>query len=241
MQNTRLWRYSPLDSEVHKLNSIFKILSLVIMIVSSFFINSFEDIIMFSSYLVLALAYSGVNIKVYLREISQFRILLFFILIIDVLSFSSLIVIISDVFRVIFIILYVSLFIHVTSTNEILYGVEKVFSLFNNKKRQNIALYVSLIFRFPSFYRDEFLKIKRIYRRKIIKEKLLKKLCYYKSIIRLSFDLSIRRLNNALIYMRVKLYGYGKSRNNYRFNRFGIKEILLLILNIIILLIVIFY
>ena len=175
MQNTRLWRYSPLDSEVHKLNSIFKILSLVIMIVSSFFINSFEDIIMFSSYLVLALAYSGVNIKVYLREISQFRILLFFILIIDVLSFSSLIVIISDVFRVIFIILYVSLFIHVTSTNEILYGVEKVFSLFNNKKRQNIALYVSLIFRFPSFYRDEFLKIKRIYRRKIIKEKLLKK------------------------------------------------------------------
>ena len=39
-------KYIPNDSVVYKLNPLFKLLSVIIMIISIFFINSYDDIIM---------------------------------------------------------------------------------------------------------------------------------------------------------------------------------------------------
>lgn len=48
LNNISIGRYINKSSVVHKLNPIFKILSLIIMVISIFFIDSYIDIIMLS-------------------------------------------------------------------------------------------------------------------------------------------------------------------------------------------------
>ena len=55
LNNITLGKYYNKDSIVHKLNPIFKIISLIIMIVSIFFIDSYVDVLMLGTYLLLAI------------------------------------------------------------------------------------------------------------------------------------------------------------------------------------------
>lgn len=244
MLNSTFGKYIVSKSDVHNLNSTFKILSLIIMLITSFFINCYKDVIMLLSYLILSLVYSNINIKIYLKELSYFNIFIFIILIIDIIFLTPTEIIVSDMFRIIFIVLYYLLFIHITTFNEIISSIEKILSPLKGIIRiHSIALYIALIIKFPVVYLNEKERITRTYKeRKILKEKkILDKIKKYKENVVLSFNSSIEKLNNISTNMKIKLYGYGKSRTNYRENKFSIKSSLLLILNIIILLIVMFY
>ena len=85
LTNINFGKYYERDSVVHKLSPVFKIISLLIMIVSIFFIDSYKDIIMLTSYLILMMIYSDINILTYLRNIYSIKIFLVFILIIDLI------------------------------------------------------------------------------------------------------------------------------------------------------------
>ena len=244
MSNNLFGKYIISKSEIHNLNSTFKILSLIIMLITCIFIDSYIDVIMLLSYLLLSLVYSNIKIKIYLKELSYINVFIFIILIVDIIFLSPLEIIISDTFRIIFIVLYYLLFIHTTTINEAIYSIEKILSSLKSIiKVHSIALYIALIIKFPVIYLNEKNKITRIYKeRKISKEKkILDKIIRYKENIVLAFNTSIRILNDISIDMKIRLYGYGKSRTNYNGNKFGIKEGLLLTLNIIILIIVMFY
>ena len=106
LNNVSIGRYINKSSVVHKLNPIFKILSLIIMVISIFFIDSYIDIIMLSMYLLLTILYSDIDIKIYLKNINGIKIFLIFIFIIDLIFFTSINRIIFDIFKLIFIVLY---------------------------------------------------------------------------------------------------------------------------------------
>ena len=55
------------------------------------------------------------------------------------------------------------------------------------------------------------------------------------------FTLSIKRAELSADIMDLRLYNYGKSRTNYRTNKWKVADTLLLVLNILILIIVICY
>ena len=55
------------------------------------------------------------------------------------------------------------------------------------------------------------------------------------------FTLSIKRAELSADIMDLRLYNYGKSRTNYRTNKWKVVDTLLLVLNILILIIVICY
>ena len=61
LTNINFGKYYERDSVVHKLSPVFKIISLLIMIVSIFFIDSYKDIIMLTSYLILMMIYSDIK------------------------------------------------------------------------------------------------------------------------------------------------------------------------------------
>ncbi len=236
-------KYLSSNSIVHKFNSTFKVISFIILLIGAFFINSFEDIIMLSSYLILSLVNSGINIKYYLKKLSNYIIFFLIILIIDIIALNSTEIIVCDLFRLLYIVSYIILFVCVTTINEIIYGLERVTDPLHIKRDSNIILYIALLFRFPSILTREIIRIIRICKeRRIIKNKTLKeKITIYISILSKSFNSSINKLNNMFIIMKMYLYGYGKSRTNYRLNSFSIREWLILGLEIVILTIVIFY
>ena len=102
LNNITIGRYINKSSVVHKLNPVFKIISLIIMIISIFFIDSYIDITLLSLYLLLTILYSDIDIKVYLKNIYGIKIFLIFIFIIDLIFFTSINRIIFDIFKLIF-------------------------------------------------------------------------------------------------------------------------------------------
>ena len=245
LNNITLGKYFKTESIVHSLNPIFKIASLIIMIVSIFFIDSYIDIIMLSSYLVLAMLYSNINIKTYLKNILGIKIFLIFIFIIDLIFFVSIDKIVFDIFKIVFIILYSSLLTYTTVITEITYGIEKLLSPLNKFIRvSNIAMTITLAIRYiPSLTHeaDRIIKSQRLRGINFDSKDLKEKIISISGILMPMFMLSIQKSERTADIMDIRLYNYGKSKTNYRLNNWKVLDTLLLVLNILILIIVIFY
>lgn len=245
LNNITLGKYYNKDSIVHKLNPIFKIISLIIMIVSIFFIDSYVDVLMLGTYLLLAIVYSNISIKTYLKNILGIKIFLIFILVIDIIFYTSTSRIIFDLFKLIFIILYSSILTYTTVITELTYGIEKILSpLSKVLPVSDIAMVITLTLRYiPSLTHeaDRIIRAQKMrginFDTKNIKEKILS----ISGILMPMFVMSIRKSNLMADILDIRLYNYGKSKTNYRSNNWRLLDTLLLILNIAILIIVMFY
>lgn len=245
LNNITLGKYYNKDSIVHKLNPIFKIISLIIMIVSIFFIDSYVDVLMLGTYLLLAIVYSNISIKTYLKNILGIKIFLIFILVIDIIFYTNINRIIFDLFKLIFIILYSSILTYTTVITELTYGIEKILSpLSKVLPVSDIAMVITLTLRYiPSLTHeaDRIIRAQKMrginFDTKNIKEKILS----ISGILMPMFVMSIRKSNLMADILDIRLYNYGKSKTNYRSNNWRLLDTLLLILNIAILIIVMFY
>lgn len=245
LNNITIGRYINKSSVVHKLNPVFKIISLIIMIISIFFIDSYIDITLLSMYLLLTMLYSDIDIKVYLKNIYGIKIFLIFIFIIDLIFFTSINRIIFDIFKLIFIVLYSSILTYTTSITELTFGIEKLLRPFNKLiPVGDIAMIITLSIRYIPTLTEEASRIIKAQKlrginfdTKNIKEKIIS----ISGILIPMFSLSIKRAEESADIMDIRLYNYGKSRTNYRTNKWTKINNLLLILNILILIIIICY
>ena len=245
LNNISIGRYINKSSVVHKLNPVFKILSLIIMVISIFFIDSYIDIIMLSMYLLLTILYSDIDIKIYLKNIYGIKIFLIFIFIIDLIFFTNINRIIFDIFKLIFIVLYSSILTYTTCITELTYGIEKILKQFNKIiPVGDIAMIITLSIRYIPTLTSEASRIINAqklrginFKSKNIKERILS----ISGIFIPMFTLSIKRAELSADIMDLRLYNYGKSRTNYRTNKWNVVDTLLLVLNILILIIVICY
>lgn len=245
LNNISIGRYINKSSVVHKLNPVFKIISLIIMITSIFFIDSYIDIILLSMYLLLTMLYSDIDIKIYLKNILGIKIFLIFIFIIDIIFFTNINRIIFDIFKLIFIVLYSSVLTYTTSITELTYGIEKILKPFNKIiPTSDIAMIITLSIRYIPTLTEEANRIINAqklrgidFTTRNIKERLIS----IGGIFIPMFTLSIRKAEITADIMDLRLYNYGKSRTNYRTNNWQIIDSLLLILNILILIIIISY
>ena len=245
LNNITLGRYYQRESIVHSLNPIFKIISLIIMIISIFFIDNYIDILMLGSYLLLSIVYSNINIKTYLKNILGIKIFLIFIFVIDIIFFNGINKIICDLFRIIFIILYSSILTYTTVITELTYGIDKILKPFNKIiPVSDISMIISLSIRYiPSLTEEakRIIKAQKIrgvsFDSKNIKEKIVS----ISGVLMPMFVMSIKKSEKMADIMDLRLYNYGKSKTNYRSNKWKILDTLLLILNVVILMIVVFY
>ena len=104
--NIALGKYFLKNSIVHKLNPVFKIISLTIIIIGIFFIDSYVDVLMVSSYILMTMLYSDIKLEKYIRNLNSIKIVLLFILVIDLIFFKGINNIIFDLSKLVFIILY---------------------------------------------------------------------------------------------------------------------------------------
>lgn len=245
LTNITFGKYYARDSIVHKLNPLFKIISLIIMIVAIFFINSYKDIIMLTSYLILMIVYSDIDIITYLKNIYSIKIFLLFILIIDLIFGSNINNIIFDLYKLIFIIIYSSALTYTTSTSEITYGIERLLKPFNNTIPVNdIAMIITLTLRYIptlTMESDRIIKAQKMRGINFDSKNIKTKITSLVGVFIPMFILSLKKSESTADIMDIRLYNYGKSRTNLRTNTWKKIDTLLLILNILILIIVIFY
>ena len=245
LTNITFGKYYARDSVVHKLNPLFKTISLIIMIVAIFFINSYKDIIMLTSYLILMIVYSDIDIITYLKNIYSIKIFLLFILIIDLIFGSNINNIIFDLYKLIFIIIYSSALTYTTSTSEITYVVERLLKPFNNTIPVNdIAMIITLTLRYIptlTMESDRIIKAQKMRGINFDSKNIKTKITSLVGVFIPMFILSLKKSESTADIMDIRLYNYGKSRTNLRTNTWKKIDTLLLILNILILIIVIFY
>lgn len=245
LTNITFGKYYARDSVVHKLNPLFKTISLIIMIIAIFFINSYKDIIMLTSYLILMIVYSDIDIITYLKNIYSIKIFLLFILIIDLIFGSNINNIIFDLYKLIFIIIYSSALTYTTSTSEITYAVERLLKPFNNTISVNdIAMIITLTLRYIptlTMESDRIIKAQKMRGINFDSKNIKTKITSLVGVFIPMFILSLKKSESTADIMDIRLYNYGKSRTNLRTNTWKKIDTLLLILNILILIIVIFY
>lgn len=238
-------RYYNYNSIIHRLSPVFKLISLMIMIVGIFFIDSYIDILMFSLYLVLVMVYSDIGIITYLKNIYSIKIFLLFIFIIDLIFNSNINNIVFDLYKLIFIIIYSSAVSYTTSTSEITYGIERILKVFNNYIPVNdIAMIITLTIRYIptlTMEADRIIKAQKMRGIDFDSKNIKNKISSLVGVFIPMFILSLKKSESLGDIMDLRLYNYGKSRTNYRTNSWKKIDSLLLILNIIILIIVIFY
>ena len=238
-------RYYNYNSIIHRLSPVFKLISLMIMIVGIFFIDSYIDILMLSLYLVLVMVYSNIGIITYLKNIYSIKIFLLFIFIIDLIFNSNINNIVFDLYKLIFIIIYSSALSYTTSTSEITYGIERILKVFNNYIPVNdIAMIITLTIRYIptlTMEADRIIKAQKMRGIDFDSKNIKKKIVSLVGVFIPMFILSLKKSESLGDIMYLRLYNYGKSRTNYRTNSWEKIDSLLLVFNIIILIIVIFY
>ena len=243
--NITFGKYYNKNSVIHRLSPVFKLISLMIMIVGIFFIDSYIDILMFSLYLVLVMVYSDIRIITYLKNIYSIKIFLLFIFIIDLIFNSNINNIVFDLYKLIFIIIYSSALSYTTSTSEITYGIERILKVFNNYIPVNdIAMIITLTIRYIptlTMEADRIIKAQKMRGINFDSKNIKNKISSLVGVFIPMFILSLKKSESLGDIMDLRLYNYGKSRTNYRTNSWKKIDSLLLILNIIILIIVIFY
>jgi len=243
--NFKIGNYVVGDSLIHRLSPVLKILSVIIMVISLFFINSYDDIIILGVYLLLVLVYSDIDIRVYLKNIYSTRIFLIFILVIDLIFTPFLDRIIIDLFKLIYIVMYTSVLTYTTGTTEITYGIERILRVFNKYIPSNdIAMVITLTLRYIPTLLSEYNRIILSQRLRGVdfKDKNIKvRIKNVVSVLTPMFILSIKKAITSADVMDLRLYNYGKSRTNYRYNKWKMRDSFILVLNVLILVIVIFY
>lgn len=245
LSNITLGRFYQGNSIIHKLSSVFKIISLVIMVVSIFFIDSYIDVLVLGSYLLLSIFSSGVPIGVYLKNISGIKIFLVFIFVIDLIFYNGINRIVFDLFKLVFIILYSSILTYTTGITEITYGIEEILRpLSKFIPVSDIAMIIALTIRYIPTLTYEANRIIRAQKMRGISfdsSNIKEKIISISGILMPMFVMSIRRANTMADIMDIRLYNYGKSKTNLRSNEWMNRDTSLLILNILILFVVILF
>lgn len=245
LNNISFGNYIKGNSIIHRLNPLFKVLSVIIMIISIFFINSYDDILMLFSYLVLTIMYSDINILVYYKNIYGIKMFLLFILVIDIIFFEGINKIVFDLFKLIFIVIYASILTYTTKMMDIVYAINRLGKSFNKFiPTLDLSMIVVLTIRYIPTLTSEasrMIKAQKLRGLNLEKEKFIKRLSIISKMLMPMFTLSIKKALDSADIMDLRLYNYSKYRSSYRVFKWRYIDTLLFILNILILIIVIIY
>lgn len=230
------------DSIIHKLNPTCKIISLLLSIITVVFANNLIDYILVFIFILSLMLLSKIDMKIYLKNIYTLRVFIIFIIIINFIFTIDIISTIYMVLKLVYLVLLSAILTLTTPPMEITYGLERCLRVFNKiLPVRSIALSITLALRF--------IPMLTMQAERVIKSGTLRGIDFnggiktkLKSISLLFIPmlyLSLKKADSLADIMEVRLYNYGLSRTNYRINKRGVNDIILLILNVVILIIVI--
>lgn len=227
LNNITIGRYYPANSLIHKMHPLAKILVTLLFIISLFITDNLIYLGLLTILLMGMLLLSKVPFMIYIKSIKGIKIIIIFILIINLLCGVNIILTLSIIIKMILIVLITSLLTLSTSPTEIAYGLETLFMPLRiiGIPVNKMALSISLALRFIPTIIDE--------GNKILKSQASRGVDYYnsnikgkflalKAIILPMFALSIKRADQLSETMEIRLYDINKKRTNYRINKWSL-------------------
>lgn len=245
LNNFVLGRYYNLNSKVHSMHPLSKIICTIIFIIMIFICNDIKLMVLLSFLAILFKEIAHIPNNIYYKTIMSLKYILIFILIINIILNINIVVTIMTMLRLVLIVLYTSILTLTTSPTEITYGLEmflsplKIIRVPVNK----MALSISLALRFIPTIIDQ--------ANKILKSQASRGIDYYnaglkgkfiaiRSMIVPMFIITIKRADDLANIMTVRLYSINQKRTNFRINKFNFFDIYMILIHITILILIIY-
>lgn len=233
-------KYYPVNSNIHNMNPISKIICTIIFIIMCFLANSVGLNIMLLLLTIIMILNANIPFKIFLDTIKSLRFILLIIIIINIVLRVSIDITIMLLLKIILIVIYTTILTLTTPPTEITYGLEKILLPLkligvNTKK---LALFITKILRFIPILIDQ--------KNKILKSISSRGLNYKKTnlknkfiIIKSMFILSIDKTNKLVEMMYIRLYNIDKKRVNFRQNMWGVFDTYLCLMHLLFLALII--
>ena len=243
LNDVSIGSYYSIKSNIHNMNPISKIICLLIFMITT--LITFDPI--FIALLFIFTLFVVINTKIplniYYKMIVNIKLFLLIIFLLFSILFFSFYVGLLILIKSILIITYLAILTLTTPTTEIVYGLEKVLNpLQKFKIKSNIlALNVGIGLRFISTLIDS--------RNMILKSQISRGVDYRTSFS--SYILSMKNVAGSSIkmaskkfkmlkeFMMIRLYSIDKVRCNFRMNKWGIFDSVLLLVHVIMLIFII--
>ena len=229
-------KYYPVDSLVHKMNSLAKIICFLLFIFMIFLTSNFKHNLILSILLILMLFNTKIPLSIYFKTVFNVKWLILLLLIINIIVGSSLEVIII-ILRLIYVVLYAAVLMLTTPMSAITYGLEKLLAplLVIRIPVNKISLFVRLALSFiPIFIEKGNIIAKSQASRGIdyYNSNLYGKILAVKLSLIPNLFLSINKIISVSSMMKVKLYGVNKKRTNFRQNKWTFYDTFIVIIHI---------
>ena len=154
--NITIGRYIYKESLIHKINPLFKIISMIIILIFSMLLNLKGNLLLLLL-TILLLYLTKIDKKTYIKNIYGFRFLIIGILLIYILSKIEIFTIINNLIKIIINILITSSLLYTTAIKELNYGLYKLFYPFKYIKinPNKISIIITLAIKFISLVFEE--------------------------------------------------------------------------------------
>ena len=217
LNNIQIFRYIDTNSIIQKINPLNKILTLIIFTIISITSNNIIEHMIFIVYLFLLMLLSKIKINKYLKLMKGLLYLLIPIFIINLFCKVDMILNVTNILKIIEIFIYSSLITISTTTNELIYSLDRLLLplkilKINTKK---IIFVLTLSIKFIPIVIEEFnIVIKGLISKGIKKNKIL----VLKAIIIPTFSLLIRKADMLADELELKIYDYNIKIETYNWN-----------------------
>lgn len=239
LDNVIFGSYYPIDSKVHSMNPISKIICTLLF---TFMILLSNDIRIVSLVFILSILLceiAHIPRRIYSKTIKSLKIIILFVIVIYYFTGLGFENILMMIMRLIGIVLYSTVITLTTPPTEITYGLQKVFSPLNliGLPVNKISLSISLALRFIPTIIDQGNKILKSQASRGVdynNSNLIGKFTALKSLLIPMFVLSIRRADTLAESMQIRMYNINAKRTNYRIHKWGVFDTFLFMLHFIV-------
>ena len=243
--NYSIFEYYSVSSKIHKLSSIYKIISLIILVFALLFSNSFIDIMVINLYIFLIVLWSNISFRLYFSNLRVFRFLLLILFVFVILFSLNILLGLLCTIKVFDLLIFLIIITITTSLNDMVNGFYRLFkpfgALFDIK---NFSLFCSLSFKFFGICYGEYNRIK-------ISQKIrgvrFNNMNFFDRVVYIIYGLrpvlkkSIDKLKLLKKNMYIRDYGVSDYISNYRLNKWRKLDTMLLIVNFLVLIVTFIY
>lgn len=240
LNNIEISKYVNTNSFLHKLNPINKILTLLIFLIISLLINNIYIHLGILIYLFILILVTKINIKKYLLSFKTIGLFLIIIFLINLLFKMDINTNITNIFKIIEMIIYSSLLTITTSSMELICGLNKLLKPLKiikiNTNEMSYILMLTIKF-IPLIIDQMNIIIKTLLSKGINIKKSKHKILILKSIVIPTINNSLRKADLFADSLILKSYDINKIK--IKNNKWTLKDIIVFIIYLICLIFVI--
>ena len=226
LDNVIFGSYYPINSKVHSMNPISKIICTLLFTLMILLSNDIRIVSLVFILSILLCEIAHIPRRIYSKTIKSLKIIILFVIVIYYFTGLGFENILMMIMRLIGIVLYSTVITLTTPPTEITYGLQNVFSPLNliGLPVNKISLSISLALRFIPTIIDQGNKILKSQASRGVdynNSNLIGKFTALKSLLIPMFVLSIRRADTLAESMQIRMYNINAKRTNYRIHKWG--------------------